>query len=129
MQNAPIDPKSAPPPPRQPSTSPAPAATSRSVLAADLKIKGDLSSDGTIEVLGEIDGKVTARALIVGAEGRVKGTVSAETVEVRGLLDGRISCTALTLRAAASVKADSTYTTLIIESGATVEGRFTLAKL
>jgi len=105
-----------------------PSAASRSVLAGDLKIKGDVTSDGTIEVLGEVDGKITARALIVGAEGRVKGAVSAETVEVRGRLDGKISCVSLTLRAAATVKADSSYSTLVIESGAQVEGHFSFAK-
>jgi len=104
------------------------SSASRSVLAADLKIKGDMTSDGTIEVLGEVEGKIAARALIVGNDGRVKGTVSAESVEVRGRLDGRISCSALTLRAASSVRADSTYSTVIIESGAQIDGRFTLAK-
>ena len=104
------------------------SSASRSVLAADLKIKGDMTSDGTIEVLGEVEGKIVAHAVIVGNEGRIKGTVSAETVEVRGRLDGRISCVALTLRAASSVKADSTYATLVIESGAQIDGRFTLAK-
>jgi cytoskeletal protein CcmA (bactofilin family) len=49
----------------------------------------------------------------------------AETVEVRGKVEGKISCVTLTLRAAAQVTADSNYTTLAIESGATVEGRFT----
>lgn len=110
-------------------TASSPSSASRSVLAADLKIKGDMTSDGTIEIMGEVEGKISARALIVGGEGRVKGTVSAETVEVRGRLDGRISCTGLTLRAASSVKADSTYSSLIIESGAQIDGRFTFAKV
>lgn len=123
MQNTPADQTAAA---ARPVT--APGAASRSVLAADLKIKGDLTSNGTVEVLGEIDGKITVRSLIVGGEGRVKGTVSAETVDVRGRLDGRISCASLTLRAAASVKADSTYATLVIECGAQVDGRFTRAK-
>ncbi len=100
----------------------------RSVLAADVKIKGDLTAQGTLEIMGEVDGKITARALVIGGEGRVKGVVSAESVEVRGVLDGRISCTNLILRAASQVKADSTYSSLVIESGATVAGRFTLAK-
>jgi cytoskeletal protein CcmA (bactofilin family) len=119
--------------PAEPTAPAAPAsrtgsATSRSVLAADLKIKGDVTSDGTVEILGDVEGKITARALVIGAEGKVKGSVSAETVEVRGKLDGRISCNGLTLRAAASVRADSTYSTLVIESGASIEGRFTMAK-
>ncbi|MDZ4093441.1 MAG: polymer-forming cytoskeletal protein [Paracoccaceae bacterium] len=100
----------------------------RSVLAADLRIKGDVTSQGTLEVMGEIEGTLTAQNLIVGAEGRVKGAVSAETVEIRGRTEGKISCAALILRAAASVKADVSYTTLIIESGAQIEGRFSRPK-
>lgn len=100
----------------------------RSVIASDVRIKGDLGSEGTVEVMGEIEGKITARMLVIGAEGRVKGTVMAETLEIRGKLDGRISCASLTLRATSTVKADITYATLSVESGATIDGRFTQAK-
>ena len=85
-------------------------------------------SSNTIEVLGEIEGNLTARGLIVGAEGRVAGTVQAETVEVKGKLDGRVATHAFALRASAEVAADVAYTTLVIESGAQIEGKFTLNK-
>ena len=100
----------------------------KSVLANDLKIVGEVTSAGSIEILGEVDGNIVAHGLIVGAEGRVSGTVRAETVEVRGRLDGKISTEGLTLRAAAHVAADITYSTVVIENGATVEGNFTLRK-
>ena len=114
-------------PPTRPTT--APASAHRSTLAPDIKITGEITSTGTIEVLGEIDGSVTASTLIVGAEGRIAGSVSAETVEVKGRLDGQVSCRSFTLRAAAQVTADVNYTTLVIENGATIEGRFTLGKV
>ena len=100
----------------------------KSVLASDLKIVGEVTSAGSIEILGEIDGNLTAHGVIVGAEGRVSGTVRAETVEVKGRLDGKISTEGLTLRAAAHVGADITYSTVVIENGATIEGNFTLRK-
>jgi len=100
----------------------------KSVLASDLKIVGEVTSAGSIEILGEVDGNLTAHGLIVGAEGRVSGTVRAETVEVKGRLDGKISTEGLTLRAAAHVAADVTYSTVVIENGATIEGNFTLRK-
>jgi len=99
-------------------------APGKSLLAADLRVTGDISCDGSIEVLGAVDGTLTARTLLVGAEGRVNGTVSAETIEVKGRLDGRISCASLTLRGTAQVTADVTYRALIIESGAQIDGRF-----
>jgi cytoskeletal protein CcmA (bactofilin family) len=101
----------------------------RSVLAQDLRITGEISSTGTIEVLGEIEGNLTARGLVVGAEGRMTGTVSAETVEVKGRLDGRVATINFALRSSAEVAADITYTTLVIESGAQIEGKFTLNKV
>ena len=100
----------------------------KSVLANDLKIVGEVTSGGSIEILGEVDGNLTAHGLIVGAEGRVSGTVRAETVEVKGRLEGKITTEGLTLRTTAHVAADITYSTVIIENGATIEGSFTLRK-
>jgi cytoskeletal protein CcmA (bactofilin family) len=103
--------------------------SAKSVLAHDLRITGEISSSGTIEVLGEIEGNLTARGLIVGAEGRMNGTVAAEMVEVKGKLDGRVSTQSFSLRATAEVVADVTYSTLVIESGAHIEGKFSLNKV
>lgn len=103
--------------------------TARSVLSADLRVVGEITSTGTIEVLGEIDGTVTAHGLIVGGEGKVIGSVVAETVEVKGKLEGKVASGVFTLRAAAQISADVAYTTLVIESGAQVEGRFTVNKV
>jgi cytoskeletal protein CcmA (bactofilin family) len=99
-----------------------------SVLAHDLRITGEVSSTGTIEILGEVEGNLSAKGLIVGSEGRMNGTVSAENVEVKGHLDGRIATHGFALRASAVVAADVSYTTLVIESGAQIEGKFTLNK-
>lgn len=102
--------------------------TNKSVLAADLRITGEISSTGTIEVLGEVEGTVTSKGLIVGPEGRVSGTVSAENVEVRGKLDGAVATHGFALRASAEVQADVLYSTLMIESGAQIEGKFAMNK-
>ena len=100
----------------------------RTVLAADIRLSGDLSSSGTVEILGEVSGDLSAQTLIVGAEGLVKGSVSAEAVEVRGTLDGKVSCLSFTLRSSAVVTAEVNYDLLIIESGAQIDGRFKRAK-
>jgi len=100
----------------------------KSVLASDLKITGDIVSKGSVEVMGEIDGSITAENLVLSHEGAIKGTIGAKTVDVRGKLSGKIDSATLTLRSAAQVTADVTYTTLSIESGAQVEGSFKLKK-
>jgi cytoskeletal protein CcmA (bactofilin family) len=96
----------------------------RSVLGADLRITGEVVSTGSVEVLGEIDGNITAHGLIIGHEGQVKGTVKADTVEVKGRLDGKVTCDSFTLRSTAQVKADVTTSGIVIESGAAMDGRF-----
>ncbi|QYK41072.1 MAG: polymer-forming cytoskeletal protein [Paracoccaceae bacterium] len=103
---------------------PATRAPGRSVLSADLRIVGNLTAEGTVEVMGEVEGSIRARTLVITQEGRVTGTVAADTVEIRGRMDGGISTQGLMLRSPAQVTADVTYASLTIESGATVEGSF-----
>ena len=115
------EPTSAPPVARPATTG---SNSARSVLGADLRITGEITSAGSVEVLGEIDGNITANGLIIGQEGRVKGSVNAHTVEVKGKFDGKVICETFTLRASSEVKADVTTGGLVIESGARIEGRF-----
>ena len=96
----------------------------RSVLGADLRITGEITSTGSVEVLGEIDGNITAQGMVIGHEGRVTGSVTADAVEVKGRLEGKVASRSFTLRSSAVVKADVATDTIIIESGATMEGRF-----
>ncbi|MFZ1467522.1 MAG: polymer-forming cytoskeletal protein [Paracoccaceae bacterium] len=100
----------------------------RSILGGDLKITGDITSSGTVEVLGEIDGNITANIVTIGQEGRISGAVNAGAVEIKGHVDGKVTCDSFTMRASAHVSADVTYATLIIESGAQIGGRFAKAK-
>jgi cytoskeletal protein CcmA (bactofilin family) len=112
-----------------PTSAPARSSNAKSMLAQDLRITGEISSAGSIEILGEVDGTIHAHGLTVGPEGRVNGTVTAEVVEIKGKLDGKVASQSFTLRAAAEVTADVTYTTLVIESGASIEGKFALNKV
>ena len=98
--------------------------SARSVLGPDLRITGEISSTGSVEVLGEIDGNITANGLIIGQEGRVKGSVSAHSVEIKGRFEGKIGCESFTLRSTAHVKADVRTNSIVIESGAVIDGRF-----
>lgn len=101
------------------------AAAGRSLIAADVAITGDIGSEGTVEIAGSINGKVAARNVVLAAEGQIKGMISADTVELRGRMEGKISCNTLTLRSAAQVQADINYKSVVIESGAQIEGRLT----
>lgn len=101
----------------------------RSVLASDLRIVGDISAEGTIELMGEVEGSMKAKIVIVSGEGTLSGTVSADTVELKGKMQGAIGCNGLTLRSSAQVRADVVYSTLAIESGAQIDGSFKKPKV
>lgn len=98
--------------------------TARSVLGPDLRITGEVNSTGSVEVLGEVEGNITANGLLIGQEGRVKGSVSVHSVEIKGRFEGKIGCENFTLRSTAQVKADVRTAAIVIESGAEIEGRF-----
>lgn len=100
----------------------------KSIFGSDLVISGEVSSLGDIEVHGQVDGTMTARTVSIGNGGTVSGSINAETLDVRGKLDGQIAAGNFTLRVDADVNADVTYRSVVIESGARIEGRFALAK-
>lgn len=100
----------------------------KSVLASDLRITGDIVCQGSVEIMGEVDGSVSAGTIIVSHEGNVKGTLTADNVELRGRMAGKIDTGGLTLRAAAQVQSEVNYTSVAIESGAQIEGSFKMKK-
>ncbi len=100
----------------------------KSVLSSDLRITGDIVAGGSLEVMGEIDGSIHAKALILSAEGRIDGTIEAESVELRGRMNGTITTGSLALKSTANVQAEVTYATVSIESGAAIEGSFARKK-
>lgn len=110
-----------------PATREAAAPGGKSHLSSDLKITGNVSSTGTIEVMGEVRGDIDTKTLTIGSGGKVAGKVRAESVDVHGELDGSTSCRQAVLRSSAVAKVQVTYETLVIESGAEVDGKFKYA--
>lgn len=113
------DPTSAPPRPTM-----GQGGNSRSVLGPDLKITGDVQSTGSIDLLGEVEGTIQAKGLMIGGDGLVAGDIMADSVDIKGRHSGQIASQTLVLRASAQVTANIGYSTLVIESGAQIEGRF-----
>jgi cytoskeletal protein CcmA (bactofilin family) len=93
-----------------------------SIISANLKIVGDLISDGDIQVDGVVEGDVTSRTLTVSEHASIRGEVEAETVRVHGTVNGQIKATNVQMGPTAKVIGDVIHTNLVIESGAFVEG-------
>lgn len=96
----------------------------RSHLVAGARLTGDLTAPGLVEVAGQVEGRVSADAVVIEAVGVVRGEVGAGQVAVRGAFDGRLSGGDVRLQATARVTGEVVYETLTIEAGAEVTARF-----
>ena len=96
-----------------------------SIISADLKIVGDLSSSGEIQVDGEVTGDIRTKVLLVGESASIKGEILAETVRVHGRVNGQIKATFVNLAKTAHVVGDILHENLSIQEGAFLEGHIT----
>ena len=96
-----------------------------SIISADLKIIGDLSSSGEIQIDGEVSGDIRSKVLLVGEGASIKGEIRAETVRVHGHVNGQIKATFVNLAKTAHVVGDILHENLSIQEGAFLEGHIT----
>ncbi len=94
-----------------------------SIISPDLKIVGNLKSDGEIQIDCTVKGDIKAHMLTVGEQGKVDGSTVAETVRIFGTVNGRVQAKTVRLDKSAKVTADITHETLTIEAGAYFEGQ------
>lgn len=93
-----------------------------SIISADLRIVGDLNSDGEIQVDGAVDGDIRTKVLLIGESATVKGEIIAQTARVYGTINGQIKARSVTLAKSAHVTGDILHENLSIEEGAFLEG-------
>ncbi len=94
-----------------------------SIMSSDLKIVGELKSDGAIQIDGTVKGDIKAHMLTVGEQGKIDGSTVAETVRIFGTVNGRVQAKTVHLDKSARVTADITHETLTIDAGAYFEGK------
>ena len=99
-----------------------PASATPSIISADLRITGNLQTNGDIQIDGKIDGNVDSMSLTIGEGAEVNGTISCERIRVCGKVSGEIRATSVVLARSARVSADVAHKSLEIESGARLEG-------
>lgn len=94
-----------------------------SIIGEDLIVVGNVSSNGEIQVDGEIQGDIHCVSLLLGDRSRVTGAVVADDVVVRGTVMGSIHGLRVTLQAQSHVEGDIYHQSLAIEQGAYFEGK------
>ena len=93
------------------------------VIGNGLKIMGDVSAEGLVEVNGQIEGNVRCTSLVISSTAQIVGSVAAEKVVVNGRVEGPIQGGDVVLKSKAHVVGDIRHQSLTIEKGAYFEGR------
>jgi len=94
-----------------------------SLIAENVRVDGDLVSEGDVQLDGALQGDLKVGHLSIGETGHVEGAITAESVEVRGRVAGSISARTVKLFATARVDGDIIHDQLAIEAGAHFAGR------
>jgi cytoskeletal protein CcmA (bactofilin family) len=100
----------------------------RTVIGDGLKILGNVTAEGLIEINGQIEGDLHCTSLIVSPKGRIVGSITAEQVVVNGRVEGPVQGGDVVLKSHAHVVGDIHHQTLTIEKGAYFDGRATQAQ-
>jgi len=95
-----------------------------SIIAAGMRIAGDIETNGTLKVDGRIEGSVLgARQMMLGRNGAIQGNVHAGEVVVGGLVDGAIVADErLELQSSAVVNGDIDTKSIVVLEGARING-------
>jgi cytoskeletal protein CcmA (bactofilin family) len=92
------------------------------IISSDLRITGNVTSEGEVQVDGVVDGDVRGARVSVGISGHIAGAVTADRILIRGRVNGQIRAQSVTFARTAQVKGDVFHDTLTIEPGAKLEG-------
>lgn len=101
------------------------------VVGPSVSVEGDFASEGNIIVKGSVAGSVhTSRNLILEQGGRILANVRAGSARIGGEIKGNIKVKeTLELSSTAKVLGDVDVKTLVVEAGALICGKVTMAGL
>jgi cytoskeletal protein CcmA (bactofilin family) len=99
-----------------------PAGVAPSIVSANLRVTGDLESEGDIQIDGYVEGDVRSNSVTVGEHAVVCGAIISQTVRVAGTVKGQINGRVVELSRTAKVTGDIVHESLAIEAGAFIQG-------
>ena len=94
------------------------------ILAKDLKIEGDISSSGLIEIEGFVKGNIKGNSVIIREGGNMEGELVAESLSVKGKFSGKIRAKNINISSKANINGVVEYCSLSVEDGACIDGQF-----
>jgi cytoskeletal protein CcmA (bactofilin family) len=98
------------------------AGVAPSIVSANLRVTGDLESEGDIQIDGHVEGDVRSNSVTVGEHAVVCGAIISQSVRVAGTVKGQINGRVVELSRTAKVTGDIVHESLAIEAGAFIQG-------
>ena len=93
-----------------------------STIGRGVTVVGKIVGEGTVHVLGQVEGEVRALTILIGEGAKVEGDLVAEELTIGGMVKGTIHANRVRLNGTAVVDGDIFHQSLSIEENARFEG-------
>ena len=92
------------------------------IIGSNTKIKGDIISEGILQIDGQVEGDITCSELVIGLKGMVSGCVTVQNLQLYGTLKGKAVVDNLFVSKSAKLIGDAKHNSIAIEPGAYIDG-------
>jgi cytoskeletal protein CcmA (bactofilin family) len=93
-----------------------------STISRSMTVVGKIVDEGTVHVLGKLEGELRALTIVIGEGAKVQGDLVAEELTIGGAVKGTIHANRVKLNSTAVVEGDIFHRSLSIEENARFEG-------
>lgn len=98
------------------------------VIAKGVIVEGQFSSDGPVQIDGEVKGHIkTTGSFVAGSASKIVADISAASASIAGSVVGAVQVSEqLHLHATAKIEGDITCSTIVVDAGAVILGKVTV---
>ena len=101
---------------------------SPTIIGAGCKLTGDIKTDHTVQIHGEVIGDISAETVVIGRGGRVVGTVQTPVLFLHGTLEGPATVNTANIFSAARMTGVLSYHTINITGNTGLECKLSKRK-
>jgi cytoskeletal protein CcmA (bactofilin family) len=95
----------------------------KSVFSTDLRVTGDVTSKGDLDIHGHVEGSVDVKGLTVAPGASVTGSVRAAATDIAGHVDGQVDSDRVSIMPTGALEGTVTYRTLSVMVGGGLNAR------
>ncbi len=92
------------------------------IISTNTTVKGDILSEGILQIDGHVEGDITCTELVIGVKGSVTGSITVQNMQLYGTLRGKALVDNLFVSKTAKLVGDATHNSIAIEPGAYIDG-------